>query len=301
MRLRHVVYFVLPLLVLFAAGEVDLRTMPNAYRIKAEGIERKAPEIETLIIGASHSLMGIRPSLLRTKAFNMAAVSETLDINEMVLQTYISHLPCLKNVVIAVDAAILFDPSLPEGDEAFRTTYYNLYMPTPRIGHWSQFAFEMASWQSTKNKLGALLSGEASAEVDSLGWYTGYRLETRDEASFADEIVKTRAMHHAQYGTKHLPANLKALQRIYDLCCEHNVMLMILTTPVIKAYTTALPQWAHDSVKHTLDCYREKPNVEVKEYAADDRFSPIDFHDPDHLNTVGASKFSQILNKELDL
>ena len=282
-------------------GECLLRQMPNAYRIKTNAIASRADHIETLILGASHSLISIRPSQLRNSAYNMAHVSQTIEVDAKVLETYLPMLPALKNVVACVDAAILFDPPIAEGDEGFRATYYNLYTPLPRLGTVLRHDLEIASYQSAKLKLSALISGETAPQIDSLGWYAGYTPERTQTEMFDAASVADRARHDTQHDTTYLSQNREALQRIYDLCKQRGVTLYLICTPVVPSYTASLPAWARQAVAETLLPYQHAPQVRVLDYADDPRFDERDFYTPDHLNTTGAEKFTNILREDTPL
>ncbi len=296
----HCLCFILPLLVFFGGGEVMLRSLPNAYRTKAHGLAEKAPDVETLVLGASHTLMGIVPSHLSSMAYNLASVSQTLDLDSTLLVTYLPRLPRLRNVVVGVDAGILFDAPLAEGPEAFRATYYNLYMPTPRVGGKLKNGFEMASYTGAKEKLTAYLRGEG-AEIDGEGWYMGYTLEKRDASVFTPVVAAARADYHASHGTDHLCRNRAALAGIYAICVQRGLNLVIVSTPTHPLYYKSLPEALTQACNETLAAFRDKKNAVVCDYSRDCRFEEEDFFDVDHLSTRGAKKFSDILRVERGL
>lgn len=299
-HIRQITLFVIPILLLFCAGEWGLRSMPNLYRTKAERLQHMAPRVEILILGASHTLMGISPKQLSSHAFNMAGVSQTLDLDYEILATYLPMLTQLKQVVVCADAGILFDPPLSQGDERFRTTYYNLYFPISRQGTWPRFSFEMGSYTGAKEKLSAFLRGEGCS-IDSLGWYTSYTPDKRDAQSFTPQRAAERIAHHYRSGTEHLAQNREELQRLYQLCRQHNVQLLIVSTPTHRFYREAMPKDMAEHCAATLQTYRKLRGVTVLDYSADPRFDDQDFFDLDHLSTIGAVKFSQILSKDAAL
>ena len=295
------ILFLLPLLLLGGGAECLLRNMPNAYRTKAARMAQTAPQTETLILGASHNLMGIRPDLLGTKSFNLAGVSQTIDIDADLLETYLPSLKNLKTVVACPDAGILFDPPLHKGAESFRSTYYNLYMPTPRRGTWPHLTFETASYTGVKNKLDALLEGDTDPHIDSLGWYNGYVAEKEGKDGFTPERFTDRAAYLAQYGTDYLEENRSQLRRLYGICHAHGIRVVLVLTPVLPELTAALKAWMHKEVAETLAEYRDKPDVTILDYSRDKRFTETDFFDTDHLNTDGAAKFTRILRTDARL
>ncbi len=300
-RLRRILLFVLPVFIFFAGGEWALRSMPNAYKTKASAMEQQAPHIRTLCLGASHILMGVNPDSLSLPSYNLAGVSQTLDLDFALLQTYLPRLKSLETVVVGVDPAIVFDPPLAQGDEAFRATYYDLYMPLKVQDRCSCLDFEMLNYIGVRNKISALINGDTDPHINKSGWYSGNLPSLRREEDMSIQTAKERADYHARYGTTYLESNRTQLRNIYNLCHQHKVRLLILLTPTGKAYRDALPQWVGKAQAETLAEYRNLQNVRVLDYSADDRFSDDDFFDADHLNTNGAAKFSAILRNEAHL
>lgn len=298
--LRHALralLFFLPLLLLLAVAECALRSMPNTYRIKSDGMAAAAPELQTIVLGASHTLMGINPALLSTKAYNLAGVSQTLDIDCALLASYLPQTPQLQCVVVCADAGILFDPPLSQGTESFRCTYYNLYTPVPRIGNWPRLAFETASYTGAKEKIKSWFRGEG-LQIDAGGFYTGYTPDLSDTTAFTIKQAAERTAYHLSKGFKHLDDNRRLLFELYEQCQKHNLRFILITTPTHPLYQDALPDSARTAVSATLGKFRGRPKSLVLDYSSDKRFTTADFFDLDHLNTRGAAKFTRILSKE---
>lgn len=302
--LRHTrltALFLLPLLLAFGGGEWALRTMPNAYSTKAAGIAKAAPRVETLLLGASHMLMGVRPDLLETEAYSLAGVSQTFDIDCDLLEAYLPALPRLRNVVACADAAILFDPPLCEGEEKFRCTYYNLYLPTPRYGRWPRFSFETAAYTGVRNKVGAWLNGDVSPHIDRYGWYDGYIPDKKRRIDFSVQAAHECAEKHYKHGAKYLEHNRARLQRLYTLCRQHGLRFVLIATPTSPHYAAALPAQATKAADNTLHAFKGKAGALVLDYSRDARFTETDFFDTDHLSTDGAAKFTRILRTDAKL
>lgn len=271
--------------------------MPNTYRMKSAAMAAAAPELQTIVLGASHSLMGINPALLSTKAYNLAGVSQTLDIDCALLATYLPRTPRLQCVMVCADAGILFDPPLSQGVESFRCTYYNLYTPVPYIGTWPHFALETASYTGAKEKIKSWFRGEGP-QTDARGFYTGYTPDLSDTTAFNAERATERTTYHLREGFKHLDNNRIRLYKLYELCQKHDLRFILITTPTHPLYQDALPDSACTAVKATLDEFRDRTGALVLDYSSDKRFTTADFYDLDHLNTRGAAKFTRILSKE---
>lgn len=297
------ILFALPVVLLAVGAEWGLRRMPNMYRPKEAAMRTVADSVETLVLGASHTLMGIRPDSLGTRGFNMAGVSQTSDIDAMLLDALLPKMPRLHNVVVGADAAILADPPLCEGSESFRCTYYNLYthLGGQRIGTWPRFAFLIADWEGVKLQLAALRYKRTDPETDRNGWYCGYTLERKALDATSPDACSKRAAQHLTYGRGHVADNRAALRRIYRTCHENGLRFVLINTPVHTLYRQALAGWLQDSVAATLDEFRNMPGTLVLDFSAAPQFCEQDFFDPDHLATTGAAKLSRLLREEYRL
>ncbi|MBQ0158537.1 MAG: hypothetical protein KBS47_05995, partial [Bacteroidales bacterium] len=70
--LLRLLSFALPVAMLIAAGEAYVRRLPNPARDKHTWMQRHSPEVETLVLGSSHTFYGIDPSRLGEHAYSLA-------------------------------------------------------------------------------------------------------------------------------------------------------------------------------------------------------------------------------------
>lgn len=299
--LMHIMLFLLPIALLAGGMEIFLRIQPNSYSAKQAAIDRMAPSVETLILGASHNYMGINPALLHSCALNLANVSQTPNIDIRLLKACLPKMPKLRTVVTGTDNAIFFDAPLQEGGESFRCTYYNLYMDLERIGAWPEWGFEMSHWDGAQERLKQTLLGSGFAVCDSLGWYPEYKLEKREEGALSDEMGRRRNDNNTCRNWDFPKRNRELLLELTRLCQANGIRLIVLRTPVSAVYRRYTPKRQAEAVEQMLNECRRSEGVTVADYAADKRFDDNDFFDTDHLTANGAEKFSKILSAELGI
>ena len=80
------IFFLLPIFVLAVIMEVALRAIPNDYKQKRSDMDSRSDEIEILVLGSSHSLYGINPKYFSQNTYNVAYVSQSLDLDYKILE-----------------------------------------------------------------------------------------------------------------------------------------------------------------------------------------------------------------------
>ena len=82
--------------------EFFLRAIPNDFNEKSYYFHRNKEKIEVLILGSSHTFVGVDPNALSKPAFSLAYSSQTLDLDELIFDRVKNELPNLKTVIIPV-------------------------------------------------------------------------------------------------------------------------------------------------------------------------------------------------------
>lgn len=99
--------------------------------------------------------------------------------------------------------------------------------------------------------------------------------------------------------------NQQALSKIIDLCHEHHIKPVLITTPIIDVLNEYFDnhEGFFDTFYRFIDEVQEKyPDILYFDYSHDERFSPDHtlFIDSDHLNLWGAEKFTRIVVSDLE-
>ena len=83
--ITKLIIFCLPILLGTLVLEVLLRNIPNDYSQKKEYLDENSSEIETLILGSSHSFYGLNPKYFSSKTFNASHISQSLNYDYKII------------------------------------------------------------------------------------------------------------------------------------------------------------------------------------------------------------------------
>ena len=283
--------FLLPVLLLVVAAEVYMRSLPNSYRYKDEWMLRNGERVSTLLLGNSHGFFGLVPSEMGDSVFNLCSVSQRAREDYYLLQRYASVCPHLHTVILVADNSNLFDRPLVD-EEPFRVTYYQLYMGDQSHSCLSRYGFEIASMQACWEKL-KKYHEIGGIGCDSLGWGTGYRFEDRDKESLKLDCVKPHTFNNREATL----TNAGYVKDIARWCQQHQVRLVLLQTPVCKAYAAKTPVLQRQYINALAEDCRKEFGALLADFSCDSSFTDDDFFDADHLNDVGARRFSRLLTE----
>ena len=89
------------------------------------------------------------------------------------------------------------------------------------------------------------------------------------------------------------------MSEIADFCKQHNIQLVLITTPCWQTYHERLDKAQLSEANKVTRRFVDEYNVPYLDYFNDKRFVADDFFDSNHLSDVGAVKFTKILNYDL--
>jgi hypothetical protein len=293
--LKHTVAFLIPVLVIMISMELALRYIPNDYELKDTQIELKKESVKTLILGSSHSLYGLNPEYFSEEAYNLAHVSQTIDLDYLLLKKYIKKLPKLKTVVIRLSYTTLHE-QLDDSAESWRQKDYNLYYNL-NVSNTLKLHSEVLSVK-LKNNLKRLksyyLEDEKSISVVNSGWAF---FEKQHEGKSLEELGLLVAKKHTAKDNDLVEENIEFLDKIVNLCSGQNVNVIFVTLPAYKSYRDNLSEPQLDMVISTGEKMKRKySNCNYLNLMQNENFTATDFYDADHLNTNGAKKLSILID-----
>lgn len=292
--LLKLLVFVAPLLAVMAAVEAGLRSIPNSYKLKYEYMEHHCQDVQTLILGSSHTYRGLDPSHFATRAFNLAYSSQDLKRDSYLFFRFIGRMDSLRHVIVPVSYH-----TMPEMMEDFSRSetllkYYGIYMEYPP----ERMSLELTTphWYE---KVLMHLRGEPVCRSDSLGFAAGY---VHDDASDVLDMhhAQTVAAWHTHSDFGHVGENMRILRRMIDACAARQVRVVLITTPVTDLYRGQLDARQLHLMHDCIDSLVESDScVTYLDFMGDARFSRSDFQDVDHLSADGARRLSVIVSDTL--
>lgn len=297
------IYFFLPAIIISIIFEITLRNIPNDFDYKEKNILRTAKNIRTLILGASQSLYGLNPEYIDSETYNMAYVSQSILLDNLVFKKYYSNLPRLKNVILPISYVSL-SHTYNYGQERWRKfnyfRYYHIEPPIPEDWYFKYYweIFNLP-WNKNVEKLVLHLKDQSLISVDKSGWSFTYNDSTSintTEAEISAELTYERHEDHSMDFCK----NIELINEIIEICKSSDITVFLIMCPVSSYYENLLNKNKLSKIKRTCEMLELlNENVKFYDYFSDNRFALSDFHDVDHLNGAGAIKFSKIVKTEV--
>ncbi len=294
--LFHLAKIILPILFFFLVLEIAIRKIPNDYQLKKEYLDQNATEINTLILGSSHTFYGINPEYFSKKTFNMAYVSQTLDLDFEILKKYDSKLKNLKTVIIPISYFSLFE-TLETDIEKWRIKNYVMYYKLPNKYNFTD-NFETLNNEiklNVKKTIKHYFLNKSFITSSNLGWGTNFN--SKNKKVFKGKMT---AKKHTVKNFSLYKENLKKLEKIIVLCRKKNINILFITTPTHKSYYENLNAIQLEKTTKTINnLVKKNSNCEYLNLLKSDKFTNENFYDADHLNEIGAKKLSLLLDKLL--
>lgn len=284
----------------FAMGEVLVRRVENPYSLKARYLATHADGIATLVLGHSQNYYGIDPAGLSDSTFNMAAVSQTLELDRDVLEHYAPAMQNLRHVIVPMTYTSLYDPPIEKTTEWWRATNYDIYYALHRHPLLSRYSAEVFHMPTYAGKLATYFGlRESKMRPDSLGHGTEFALSAK-YAEWRNSGLNTARRHTEECDIGRVAANLKHLQAIDSICRSHGARFVLVTPPLWHGYRENIDTVLWQNTVKIMRQWCAAREVVWLDYSASPLFEDDDFYDADHLTSDrGAAKFTRMLGEDL--
>ncbi|MEQ1875126.1 MAG: hypothetical protein ABL958_00675 [Bdellovibrionia bacterium] len=303
--LKRFLIFSLPVLVCGATLEFKLSGIENSYRYKVQLLKQAAPEIETLVFGTSHAYYDFNPKEFKSPGFNLANTSQSTVVDAQLFEKHLEALPKLKTVVLNI-SYFSFEYRLYGELDDYREYFSIREFGIPGDGGWfSHLDLRRVSWLAaygptvTRRLARTGFTENLASEVNERGWFDSsksqqYRMPVTAEAGRARANYHTSTLK-AGYAER----NLEAISRTVKRARERGVQVLLTQAPASKTYYEHLDPRALKRFDSYIETLRTGLGLPYHDFLRDSRFVLEDFHDNDHLNATGASKFSRIFDEEI--
>ena len=293
--LQSLFLFGLPLFLIGIVVEFGVRGIPNDYELKSSYLEKHSDSIQVLILGSSHAFAGINPSYISMKSFNASYVSQSIDFDYEILKKFEANWHRLKVIVMPVSYFTLFS-NLETGKEKWRIKNYNIYygMNVSRKIEYNSELFG-SSLVSNLEKMFAFYKDRKSFITGSnLGWGELYNSKNKKDL-FNSAIVA--ANRHNSNNYENWNRNQQILQSIILFAKEKGIKILFYTPPAYYTYYERLDEDKLDvTLKHMYKVQEIFDHVRYINFLKDSSYTQNEFFDADHLNEIGARKFTIILD-----
>lgn len=294
--LKKLLFFMIPILLVGVLIEVVIRKIPNDYSYKRGYLDDHASNIEVLFLGSSHAYRDVNPVYIDADSFNAGYVSQSLYYDHRILEKYRDEWKRLKYIVVPVSYFSLFY-QLEESPESWRVKNYSIYYSMWTTYHIADYS-ELLSNRLDINMQRVrayYLAGQTNISSSELGWGGRDASDTDVDLTEKGEVAAKR---HTVESDIFFDENVDILRSIVYFADERNIRVVFYTPPAFETYVENLNE---DQLTQTILTMEELDsaysNVIYVNFLASNLFDRGDFFDADHLNEVGARKFTLELNK----
>ena len=290
--IKRTLFFSIPVIVCIAIMELLLRNIPNDYSYKKNYLDQHSYQIETLFLGSSHSLYAVNPEYLNSNSFNAAHVAQSLDYDVEILKKYANQMDKLKYIIVPIDYFSLYN-RLETGVEYWRIKNYTIYYGFDKSSGFVE-NLELLNGKCSENCFRVykyLWKKKSEISCNQRGWGTNYNSKNKQDLFVT---AKAAAKRHAKKSISFFDENVKIVDEIISIAKSKNVKVIFYTCPAYKTYVSQLNQEQLQKTILTIKGIQNlNTNVFYYNFLNDAKFTAKDFYDADHLNEIGAEKFSK--------
>jgi hypothetical protein len=294
--------FFLPLAVLVLFAEWRLGGRPaNLYGDKESRL-LAGPRWQALVLGASHTMFGVKPSLVGDRAFNLAFPYETPELSTALLRHSLSAFPDVRTVYFGI-SYFSFRARLSElSAQAWRQFNYTRVLGAwPLVTIWDFLDLRNYSLYfalTTPIAKSVLLGRPVGREWDGIrddGWIP---LAEQTAELRTDAVARSRLhFYDGWMRVQNVATNRQALRQFAHCARAHGARVVFFTAPVTAAFSRlADPQVVVEREREMQALVAAEPGTVYLDFFNDLRYDPRFFFDTDHLNQEGASVFTARLH-----
>jgi len=290
--------FIFPIFLIALFMEVLLRQSPNDYKFKKEYLDSHSNEIETLVLGSSHSFYGIDPIYFSNKTFNASHISQSLDIDFELLKKYQANWENLNTVILPISYFTFFE-NLSNSSEDWRIKnyliYYNMKIPAPWIYNTEVLSNDFKL--NVERLFSYYIKGNSNITCSNLGWGIEYK---SDRGKDLNKTGKAAAIRHTIRNFKYFEDNKITIKKIIEFCNNRNINIILFMPPsFITYYENLNAKQLKITVETSEKLAKKYENCQFINLLNNSKFKANDFYDGDHLNEIGSKKLSLIINEKI--
>ena len=281
---------IIPLLVLLLMGLSQ--EQDRVVNLKRQLFEQYKGSTECLIIGTSHALMGLNPTIFPFKALNIAEEAKPIEVDIEIIEKNINQLPHLKYVIIPIDYFTFYFNGLHEESAP---KYYH---------HWGLKDGFIRSYYFKRYH--AFTCGFMLHEHDTYDQYDtimGYRAQYEDlsKLSMSFRLNKYQAKHNDwnKYwiDTTSTQRIYKRIDNFISMLQKRNIQTILVTLPVCTQFYTYYDPKVNSSNNQLIDKILQSTNARYINLQNNPLLTADSlYRDIDHLNYKGASIATRLIS-----
>lgn len=269
-------------------------------------LQQQADSLQILVMGTSQTFHSLNPALFNKPTLNLAAPAQPFYYDCKIVLTYLPRLKNLRLVIVPVDYLSLFF----EADTSFNYHFYYYrfwgfaapHEHYTNLNKYSLLAFykpivarQMIMQMIHEKNIHPRF--ETSGMLDNGFMGLNDAVDTTQFEQLA--AMKITRWHDTLMSKKYFQDNAERLENLVTVLEKKKVKVLLLSTPVIKnfyqRYDSSYNHIRAGFIRHLISIH---PNVTYADFSTDTRFMLKDFFNPNHLNKIGAVKFSNIIQHD---
>lgn len=287
--------------VLIIYCEIKLSKLPNSYNTRRKNLEKNVDSINVLIFGTSHTMAGVNPSYLSVRGYNLANNAQSLYYDKELLLKYIDRLPRLKIIFISISIFSLWYEVYAFNDnwrDNFYSKFWDIKPNNSKIFDLNRLSY-ICIYGPDVAQNGFRKNFNISVEkyTDENGWFNK---KTDSAFSPTDSMGIERVNFHKSMMHEDLfIKNIEYLESMLTEITNRGMNPVFITIPVHSKYYNNADPKILKKINGEISKLCLKYNCRYFDYFEDNRFHDDDFADIDHLNSMGAERFTKLLDSEI--
>lgn len=292
-----VLLFMLPIFVFIGGVEYAIRQIPNEYKYKNDWMDQHAEEVETLILGNSHTEVGLNPVFMGANTFNLSIAGQDYLYSHFLFFRWSNRLNKLKLVILPVSYFSFYEDIKGDDSKIMQELNYRIYMDSPYRKYNIAYNLESLYCKSLLEKFVKYHNGEI-VNWDTNGWVPWLKAK-KSLLWNANHVNKTIARLYFAHSYNHVSENYQLIANIADYCNHHGIKFVLVSTPQTKEYNNCLNENQIVNTQNTIKELQRQYDVEYYDFREDYRYKDDDFFDQSHLSEIGAEKFTKFLRNNM--
>lgn len=289
--------FILPLFLVLFGLECSYASIESDYSYKSAYLEKTSDTVKNLILGSSHAYYGINPEHFQEQSFNLAHVSQSLDLDVYLLEKFKRNTNC-ENIIIPI-SYFSFNHSLLDSKESWRLTNYHYYYGLEDVKTKDKFFLATHKNGFISTLIKAVFNSSSTRRyVDDNGFAEAQHDASKVSVENAERAIERHSAPELILQDNH--SNNEQLKSL-EACISQNQDLhfVLVTLPVHRFYIERRDERQLDYIDKCIGLITSRfKNVE---YINLDSMALPDtcFKDSDHLSIHGARVVTQVLDSLL--
>lgn len=303
--IKNIAFFAFPIFIVLVIMEPFLRKIPNEYSTKDNYLKKNSNIIEVLYLGSSHIYFGLNPERSKYKAYNASYISQSINLDWLILNKYKENWKSLKFIILPADYLSMYN-TLNTAKDEWRIKNYNLYYGfNIGINPVNYLEIFQGKFQDHVKNINEFYFDKKRPELvsNSLGFGISYKYPSHNDITkTSNEAIKrhTVDINSSEYNNN-FKENLAAINNIVDFAIKRNIKVIFISTPVSKEYFNGSNNLQlQKSLAVFEDLAKEKQKTcFYLNYMQSNEFTNDDLYDGDHLNDTGAQKLTFLLDSKI--